>query len=59
MNLFNGRNEYIGTIVSTSGTDSAYDAQGRQVGYSNDEGTFDSNGSRVGSSGLISTLINK
>lgn len=57
MDLRDGRGEYIGRIEREGNQDTAYDATGRMVGFSNDNGTYDERGGYVGSPGLLASLL--
>lgn len=57
MDLRNGRGEYIGRIEQDGDTQTAYGADGRQIGFQNDQGTFDDRNDQIGSPGLLGSLF--
>lgn len=60
MNLFNGRGEYVGRIEQDGDSaQTAYDASGRQIGFQNDQGTFESDSDKIGSPGLLGSLFSR
>ena len=47
----------IGWVQSGSNTEEVYDSRGQYVGYSNQNGTYDKYGTRIGSPGLFGLLL--
>lgn len=56
--FFSNDAQRIGFTVDNGSVESGYDQNGRYVGYSTADGTYDANGSRIGSPGLLTRLFN-